>query len=182
RGTLLSLREVLLGKYIAGLYGCAGILAAALWVSVVAWICGAWQYAPQAVGFTSPMERVTLPWIFFSCVVVVFLTYAFVGALATLFSVVSKRTLGALLSTYFTLGLLYVGWPVLIGVFNNDAKVLLIMTHPLAGLRYSIDPYMRNGLSRGGSLFLFAAGAIVATSVCALLSSRLVERRRGRDP
>jgi len=85
RGTLLSWREILRGKFLANLVSCAGFLAAALWGALVACVAGkAWLFLVSA-GYLC-------------------MTYLLITAVVTFLSVVSKRATTALISSYAVVG------------------------------------------------------------------------------
>jgi ABC-type transport system involved in multi-copper enzyme maturation permease subunit len=81
RGTLLSWREILRGKFLANLVSCAGILAAALWGALMALVAGE-------------------AWLFLGSAGYLCMTYLLLTAVVTFLSAVSKRTTTALILSY----------------------------------------------------------------------------------
>lgn len=110
RGTLLSLRSVLWGKFLASLYSTWGLVAAALWAILL--------FTPHS----GPNK-----WI---CASVIVVTFVFVNSLATFASVLSRKTLGALVVSYIAVLLIFLGWPLLERLIFGRENDFMVATSP----------------------------------------------------
>jgi ABC-type transport system involved in multi-copper enzyme maturation permease subunit len=173
RGTLVPLHEALRGKFLASLYATFGIIAAAGCVIAVA-----------VIAETSPSDwagSVRDDWFLRSVIIpagILLATWLFVTAVATLASVLSKRTLGALVGSYAVLLAWFVILPVvwLVSTGGRDEE-LLVVTHPLGALYASLESSGGNEAILGFFLLHAALGLVLW-----LASALAIERLRARDP
>jgi ABC-type transport system involved in multi-copper enzyme maturation permease subunit len=152
RGTLLSLGEILWGKFLASLYGSAGLMAATLWTFLIftdgsrAWLSGS----------------------------VVLVTMLFVNSLGSLASAISKRSLGALAISYLSVLAIFVLWPICLLILGQAEEQPLVLTCPFMALWNQRDG------SSGGLGFCFLFG--MASVILLVVSMAILENVRARDP
>jgi ABC-type transport system involved in multi-copper enzyme maturation permease subunit len=171
RGTLLPLRTALRGKFLASLYATFGIIAAAflgIAASVIAAASANFRPRGDRDDWFIPMVLIPAG--------VLAMTWVFVTAVATLASVLSRRTLGALVGSYAILvawfAVLPLVWLVATG---GKGYEVLIVTHPVGALVSVLDSSKEESVL---GFFLLHAGLSIGLW---FVSGLAVERLRERD-
>jgi ABC-type transport system involved in multi-copper enzyme maturation permease subunit len=169
RGTLMSPWDVLRGKFFAALYATFGVVAAAGWgIGLAAW-AGPWQVQGNRPADHALLSTAVLP------IGVLVTTWVFVTAVATCASVLTKRTLAALVGSYAVLAT----WFLTIHFFSSGLGILpgslSVATEPFSAIGGALSG------DEGGALlgfFLFYAALTLAIWHVSRLE---VEMLRGRD-
>jgi ABC-type transport system involved in multi-copper enzyme maturation permease subunit len=164
RGTLLSMREIVSGKFFAALYGSSGILAAAAWICLgAAFLHG--LDCERFLGVLAPL--IVLP-----------ILHIFIAALGNLASAACRRTLPALLGSYLAIAALYLGMPILIALTHRggDSEVILCALNPFAVLVFcNQGPFHQTSGFAGLALFTILHGG--GTVLLWFLAAALAENR-----
>jgi ABC-type transport system involved in multi-copper enzyme maturation permease subunit len=172
RGTLVPLRQALRGKFLASLYATFGIIAAAgltILISVVASSAAVPRWPSESRGWL--LRAIFVP------AGVLIATWVLATAVATLASVLAKRTLGALVGSYAALLAWFVILPIVwLVATGGDGAGFLIVTHPLGALFAALERSKDEAIL---GFFLFHAALTLALWFA---SSFAVESLRGRDP
>jgi ABC-type transport system involved in multi-copper enzyme maturation permease subunit len=133
RGTSLTLREVLTGKFLASLYSCWGIIAAACWV-VPAVIMLSSTGRNNWWGWSESDKLELGPSIVCMGLISLAAGLVFVAAAAMLASTLAKRTLSALLLAYSLLFGVFLGWPILASLMLSRSDAVMIATNPYVAI------------------------------------------------
>jgi ABC-type transport system involved in multi-copper enzyme maturation permease subunit len=178
RGTLVPLREVLVGKYLAGIYGCLGIPAAAVLVvlgtRIVKRLDGAiWLANRYSLDFYAHFALIGSLVILFS------------AALGTFGSVISRRSVGALLVSYLSALVIFLVWPIVAAWLFLDWRWAWQRPSFLETFIHATNPFLAmEGLTdaeKADRLHGFLALYGAATLTLWIASSRLLERFRAQD-
>jgi len=181
RGTLLTLRQVLQGKFAATLYSCFGVFVGVLWVSAGLLLF----YSPRTyMGDTYTRETyLGAIWVFGATLAILLMTLVFTAAVGTFASVISKRTLGALLVSYLSILAVYLGWPILVMVASSGSgDEVVCATNPYGALAAAYG-LLRH--ARAGEAFFYVSIFLllhaVAIAVLWGVSAACLEAKRARD-
>jgi hypothetical protein len=155
RGTLLSMRSILTGK-----------LLASFMVILIA-----------AVVDNDSWRGLTVLRVTGTYVLILGVSLFFLLSLATFFSVISRRTLGALLGTYVTMVLVYIAFPIFVLITGLADSDFIPATNPFVAYATGVEGG-RLGLEHMVS-FTICHG-LAGLALWALAVS-LVDRVRGRD-
>lgn len=173
--------EVVGGKLLAGFYSTWGILAAAGWAGAAVLAFGGSRRSFWVRGRWDPLERLAL-WA--AAVLILIASHAFVTALSTYASTLSRRSTGALVVAYGGVLAAYLGWPMLFLLGSGPGGVgVLAATNPFVLLRGLIQPLLGRGEASPYLIFLFflplhAGGAAILW----ILACSSAENRLTRDP
>ena len=174
RGTFLSSREILSGKFFASLYSCAGIVAAALWGTLLTGLV----YTPSQ---KTEFHENAGPWIGFVVITILIVNYIWTAAVVTFASAVSKRTVGALVLSYLGVLAPLVLWPaILVSVLARPPPLsFLMISHPLLAFEGALSGIFHGGKPQilAGYVLFYGAG----TFLLWLLSRGYLETFRTRD-
>ena len=182
RGTLLTLGQVLRGKFAATVYSCFGVFAAVVWVTGGLLLL----YAPRTYSgdaYTTDAHLRAI-WMFGATLSILLMTLVFTAAVGTFASVISKRTVGALLVSYLSMLAMYLGWPILVMVASNgSAEEVLCATNPYGALA-SAHGLLRSSQAGEASAYVFTFLLLHAAAIAGLwwLSWARLEAKRARDP
>ncbi|MBI4582644.1 MAG: hypothetical protein HY717_01230 [Planctomycetes bacterium] len=186
RGTLLPLRAILRGKFLAGLASVFGLLLAAGLVLLVS------PHFSRAGGWGNPPPRhEAILWCYLVSALVLPLALLFTVSVACFFSVICRRTLGALLGSYLTLLGIFLLFPLVAtllwglrsGQGRSFFEIFLPAANPFMAYGVCIEGFLHNRNVKdveavlGLFVFFHAAGSLALLA----LSNRLLERLRLRD-
>jgi ABC-type transport system involved in multi-copper enzyme maturation permease subunit len=118
RGTLMSPWEVLRGKFLAAIYATSGVVAATGW----------------GIGIAAASDRAFLARGVVAFAVVA-ASWVFVTAVATCASVLTKRTLAALVGSYVVLAAWFLAIPLVSGGLGASLTDLSVAAQPFSALR-----------------------------------------------
>jgi hypothetical protein len=163
---MLSPWEILRGKFGAALYATVGVVAAAgLWIGLAAFA------APGNLGPADLFRRGLLPF------AVLVTTWVFVTAVGACASILTRRTLAALVGSYVALFVWFVGLPALATGTLGSPSTLSVATQPYLAALAAAKPRsaeMDNALL---SFFLIHAGLTLAVWHAARLEVEVWHRR-----
>ncbi len=182
RSSLLSQGAILRGKFLSSIYSNSGLVAAMVWVSVIAAVCFA-----ATRSSASSSERTASLGVVALVVLMTLVVLTFVAALSLLASVLARRSAGALLLSYGAILFICVGVPIIFSLidFADIDRPFGMATEPFIAINAAIEGLTRPAGSARGEVYWmlawFTAIYGIGTAGLFWLAVRTGERRLARE-